>query len=53
LIFWGFGIKKAELYVCVHVALIAACLVVLFTILISFLAARRMKKVSAYELIQE
>ena len=53
LIFWGFGIKKAELYVRVGVSLFAACAVVLFTMLISYLAARKMKKVSAYELIQE
>ena len=52
-IFWGFGIKKAELYVRGSMSVAAGCAVVLFTLLISYLAARKMKKVSAYELIRE
>ena len=53
IIFWGFGIKKAELFVNGRIATISACAVVLFTVLISYFAARKMKKVSAYELIRE
>lgn len=53
LIFWGFGIKKAELFVRGTVAMLSGCAVVLFTVMISYMAARRMKKVSAYELISE
>ncbi len=52
-IFWSYGIKKARLLVCWSAGLVTILGMVILGGGISFLLARRMKKLSAYDLIQE